>query len=110
MSRTSAPADRMVCRIGFYPFVERTDSKRTRLSAASRAHGLAAPCVQVPSQRRAGRGGGDRMLLTIRASVSSTRAGGPILAWGWGPTRAGGGGVPARNQVMLTPASSHLLT
>ena len=38
----------------------------------------------------------------VSRAVSSNRAGGAVCAWGWGPTRAGGGGVPARNQEMLT--------
>ena len=29
-----------------------------------------------------------------RLLLSSNRAGGAVFAWGWGPTRAGGGGAP----------------
>ena len=32
--------------------------------------------------------------LHSESLVSSNRAGGAVFAWGWGPTRAGGGGAP----------------
>src|SRR6187399_2551581 len=52
-----------------------------------------ASIIRSSSPTRRGRSLAGRLQIT-ESRVSSYRAGGPVFAWGWGPTRVRGGGAP----------------